>query len=153
MHRPDIEVIKKSYSTELGMKFLLLIKTKKLRNNDFLCFQTLIWCIFVILINIYEHDKFFAQLSWAWKQYLNLRTRHRMHLNSMSWQNEVGLWYQSISNNLKPIPVWASDWQSWQYELCSQRRLIAGLSQSDQASRLESFSYAPLYWAWNESRS
>ena len=36
---------KKSCSTQLSMKFQLLIKAKMLKNNDFSSFQTLSWCI------------------------------------------------------------------------------------------------------------
>ena len=53
--------------------FKLLIKTKMLKNIDFYCFQTLRFCINHVIkcqnvencwhLNIYEHDKFHAQLS------------------------------------------------------------------------------------------
>ena len=41
-----LEVIKKLCSTQLSMKFQLLIKAKMLKNNDFCCCQTLSWCIY-----------------------------------------------------------------------------------------------------------
>ena len=34
-----------SFSTQLSMKFQLLIKAKMLKNNNFSCCQTLSWCI------------------------------------------------------------------------------------------------------------
>ena len=43
------EVIKKSCSTELSIKFQL-IKTKMLKNKDFSCFQTDV--IFIMLIDV-----------------------------------------------------------------------------------------------------
>ena len=66
------EVIKLfSCSTQLSMKFQVLIKTKILKNKGIFCFQTLRYCIFHANgclnanncwhFNIYEHDKFRAQ--------------------------------------------------------------------------------------------
>ena len=58
-----------SCSTQMSMKFQQLIKTKILKNKDFSCFQTLKWCIYhgvlnnCWLFNIYEQDKFHAELS------------------------------------------------------------------------------------------
>ena len=46
-----------SCSTQLSMKFQLLIKTKMLKNEDFSCFQTLSCCIY------HANNKFHAQLS------------------------------------------------------------------------------------------
>ena len=73
-----------SCATQLCMKFQLLIKTKKLRQYDFLASE-LSYFVFIMLINvkmptqlhcwhinIYEHDKLHAQLSWAWKKVLIL---------------------------------------------------------------------------------
>ena len=68
------EVIKLfSCSTQLSMKFQLPIKIKMLKNNDFSCFQPHTCCIYHANkcynanscwhFNIYEHDKFHAQLS------------------------------------------------------------------------------------------
>ena len=70
------EVIKLfSCSTELSVKFQMLIKTIMLKNKDISCFQTLtVDVVFIMLINvknanncwhfnIYEQDKFRAQLS------------------------------------------------------------------------------------------
>ena len=41
-----LEVIKNLCSTQLSMKFQLLIKAKILKNNDFCSCQTLSWCIY-----------------------------------------------------------------------------------------------------------
>ena len=55
------EVIKLfSYSTQLSTKFQLLIKTKIPTNEAVSCFKSLRCCIYR---NIYEQDKFCAQLS------------------------------------------------------------------------------------------
>ena len=60
-------------SAQLSMKFHLLIKTEMLKNKDLSCFQILRCCIYHAYkclnannwghFNIYEHDKFHAQLS------------------------------------------------------------------------------------------
>ena len=61
--KPGPEVIKLFIcSTQLSMKFQLLIKTKMLKNIVVFCFQTLKCCI-CWHFNIYEHDKYHAQLS------------------------------------------------------------------------------------------
>ena len=72
--RPGPEVIKLfSCSTRLSTKFQLLIKTKILTNEEVSCFKPLIYCIYPANkllndnncwhFNIYEQDKFSAQLS------------------------------------------------------------------------------------------
>ena len=72
--RPGPEVIKLvSYSTQLSMKFQLLIKTKIPANKEVLCFKSLRCCIYHANkclnanncwhFDIYEQDKFRAQLS------------------------------------------------------------------------------------------
>ena len=71
MLQTGLEFIKLfSCSTQLSMKFQLLIKTKMLKTYDFLAFK-LSYAVFIMLINakmptivdIYEQDKFHAQLS------------------------------------------------------------------------------------------
>ena len=62
--RPGSEVIIFSCSTQLSMKFQLLIETKIPTNKEVSCF-ILSDVVFIMLINvnINEHDKFHAQLS------------------------------------------------------------------------------------------
>ena len=55
-----------SCSTQLSMKFQLLIKAKMLKNNYFSCCQTLSWCIYPglmsrinIMVSLVEHEKSF----------------------------------------------------------------------------------------------
>ena len=71
---PGPEVIKLfSCSTQLSIAFQLLIKPEMLKNKDFSCFQTLIFCIYDAYkcsnaincwhFNIYEHNEFYSQLS------------------------------------------------------------------------------------------
>ena len=62
-----------SCSSQLNMEFQMLIKSKMLKNKDFSCVQMLRCCIYHNYkylnanncwhFNIYEHDKFHAQLS------------------------------------------------------------------------------------------
>ena len=64
---PGLEVIKLfPCSTQLSMKFQLLIKTKTLTNKEVSCFKSL-RCIYHAYncwhFNIYEQDKFRVQLS------------------------------------------------------------------------------------------
>ena len=49
------------------MEFQLLTKTKILKIKTFLALK-----LSDVVFNIYEHDKFYAQLSWAWKKFYNL---------------------------------------------------------------------------------
>ena len=74
VHCPGPEVIKLfSCSTQLSMKFQLLIKTKIPANKEVSCFKSLRCCIYHANkclnanncrhFNIYEQDKFRAQLS------------------------------------------------------------------------------------------
>ena len=72
------EVIKLfSFPTELSMKFQRVINAKMLENKNVSCFQTIRY-VFILLIhvimpiffnfwhfNIYEHDKFHANLNRA----------------------------------------------------------------------------------------
>ena len=71
---PGTDVMKLfSCSTQLSMEFQLLIKPKMLKNTDFSCFQIFRCCILHAdkcknanncwHYNIYEQDKFRAQLS------------------------------------------------------------------------------------------
>ena len=78
---PGPDVIKLfSCSTQLSTKFQLLIKTKIPTNNEFSCFKSLRCCIYHANkclnkcwhFNIYEQDKFRAQLSWVWKKFYDL---------------------------------------------------------------------------------
>ena len=41
-----------SCSTQLSMKFQVLMKPKMLKSTDFSCFQTLRYCIYIMLINV-----------------------------------------------------------------------------------------------------
>ena len=58
-----------SFSTQMTMKFQLLIQTKMLKNEAFLLSNSNV--LFIVLtkvkmptiVGIYEHDKFHAQLS------------------------------------------------------------------------------------------
>ena len=43
---PASEIINFLNTTQLSMKFQLLIKTKMLKNKDFCCFQTVQCCIY-----------------------------------------------------------------------------------------------------------
>ena len=62
------------------MKFQLLVKAKTLKNIYSSCFETLKCCVYHAYkcqnantcwhFNIYEHDKFSAQLSWGLKKVL-----------------------------------------------------------------------------------
>ena len=74
--RPGLEVIKLfSCSTELGMEFQLLTKTKMLKYKSFFAFK--LSDVFIMLINVKmptivgiltfmsRHDKFRGQLSWV----------------------------------------------------------------------------------------
>ena len=83
VHCPGPEVTKLfSCSTQLSMKFQLLIKTKIPANKEVSCFKSLRCCIYHANkclnanncwhFNIYEQDKFCAQLSWVWKKFYNL---------------------------------------------------------------------------------
>ena len=74
VHFPGPEVIKLVlYSTQLSMKFQLLIKTKIPANKEVSCFKSLRCCIYHANkclnanncwhFDIYEQDKFRAQLS------------------------------------------------------------------------------------------
>ena len=65
------------------MKFQLLIKTNMLKNEDFSWIK-LSDVVFIMLLdvkmptivgifNIYEYDKFHAQLSWSWTKFYNLK--------------------------------------------------------------------------------
>ena len=58
LHLKDIKLF--SFSTQLTIKFQLLIKTKILKDKECSCFQTLRCCF-------YFADKFHAQLISAWK--------------------------------------------------------------------------------------
>ena len=73
-----------SCSTQLSMKFWLLLKSKMLNNKDFSCLQILKCCIYHTYkcwhFNIYEHYKFHAQLRWAWKKFYNVGPGLRMVL-------------------------------------------------------------------------
>ena len=71
---PGLEVIKLvSCSTQLSMEFQMLIKSKMLKNKDFSCLRIVRCCIYhghkylnannCWHFNIYEHDKFHAQLN------------------------------------------------------------------------------------------
>ena len=86
------EVIKLfSCSTQLSTKFQLLIETKLPTNKEVYCFKSLRCCIYHAYkclnanncwhFNIYEQDKFCAQLSWAWKKFYNLGPgcKHLIH--------------------------------------------------------------------------
>ena len=83
------EVIKLfSCSTQLSMEFQMLIKSKLLKNKDFSCFQMLRCCIYHAHkyqndcwhFNIYEHDKFHAQLSFITSG-PHVRTGQRFHIS------------------------------------------------------------------------
>ena len=52
-----------SYSTQLSMKFQLLIKTKMLKNKDFSCFQTVQCCIYPGVIKFRITQDFLIELS------------------------------------------------------------------------------------------
>ena len=64
-------------SIQFSMEFQMLIKFKMLKKIDFSCVQILRYCIYHAdkyqnandcwYFNIYEHDTFHAQLSWAQK--------------------------------------------------------------------------------------
>ena len=71
---PGPEVIKhSSCATQLSMEFHLLVETKMIKNKDCSWFLTLTCCIYPadkclnvhirLHFNIYEQDKFHAQLS------------------------------------------------------------------------------------------
>ena len=74
MFSPGLEFIKLlSGSTQVSMKFQLLIKTQISTNGEVSCFKSLRWCIYHANkclnanncwhCNIYEQDEFRAQLS------------------------------------------------------------------------------------------
>ena len=73
-----------SNSTQLSMKFQLLIRTKILKIKGFLlsnpqllflsCLK-MFKCQQLLAFNIYEHEKLYAQLSWARKKFYNLGAR------------------------------------------------------------------------------
>ena len=79
------EVTKKSSCwTQQSMNLQLLIKSKIPTNEEVSCFKPLRCCIYHANkclnanncwhFNIYEQDKFRAQLSWAWKKFYILGT-------------------------------------------------------------------------------
>ena len=87
------EVIKPiSCSFQVSMKFQMLIRTSILNNKDGFCFGALIFFMNhsnkcqnannCWHLNIYEHDKFYAHLSWARKKFYNLATRRSYHANN-----------------------------------------------------------------------
>ena len=112
--RPGPEVIKLfSCSTQLSTKFQLLIKTKILTNGEVYCFMSLRCCIYHANkclnanncwhFNIYEQDKFHAQLSWAWKKFYNLWALPEKILLSGTiiiltniWSNYLLIWLRLI---------------------------------------------------------
>ena len=80
---PGPEVIKLfSCLTQLSMKFQLLTKTKIQANKEVSCFKSLRCCTYHANkcknanncwhFNIYEQDKFRAQLSWVWQKFYYL---------------------------------------------------------------------------------
>ena len=60
LHFPSPKVIKNSCSTQLSTKFELFIKLKYWQMKKFLALS-----LWYVLFNIYEQDKFRAQLGWA----------------------------------------------------------------------------------------
>ena len=74
LKRSGPEVIKNFMLNSTSIELQMLITNKMLKNEDISCFQTLIGCIYHAYkcqnannccwhFNIYEHDKFCAQLS------------------------------------------------------------------------------------------
>ena len=84
--KPGPEVIKLfPCSTQLSMKFFLLINIKMptivgiltfmSRKNSILSLSELEKCWIYWYFHTYEHLKFHAQVSWAWKKFYNLGAR------------------------------------------------------------------------------
>ena len=75
--RPPGPEVRKHFSCSTELKFQLLIKTKIPTNKEVSCFKSLRCCIYhdnkCWHFNIYEHDEFHAQLSWAWKSFITSR--------------------------------------------------------------------------------
>ena len=103
--RTGPEVIKLfSCSTQLSMKFFLLINVKMPTIFGILVWMSgknsilgLAWKSWISwYFYIYEHLKFHAQLSWAWKKFYNLGPRLLIYnINCQKWKQLNKFWWRS----------------------------------------------------------
>ena len=104
-------------STQPSMKFILLIKVKMPTIVGILTFISMINTskrfkarnFFICrYLSFYEHLKFHAQLSWAWKKFYHLGAIGGRHHGNMKIQNCYMAWHDQFHLGERFWPTWPS---------------------------------------------